>query len=147
MNLNNLTAEEKKIFADGQLHAYCNDEIILEPPSHAECIFELFDSFKHTGNSRSGETPLEKLHNDFLDIDENELVDLIAYFKQVDYYCSLVCCAYAMKYPYPLHVGNESTEEREDIDRVISACRQRYPWLTQEYIEMYLVGAVYMCIR
>lgn len=137
---------DQKILAEGKLTAYCDDTTISEPPSHAECIFELFSSFMHTGDSRSGETPLEKLHNDFPNIAENELAELIAYFKQADDYCSSVCCAYAMKYPYPVS-AQKTEEEQEDTGRVIKACRQRYNWLTQEYIVAYLVGIVAMCIR
>lgn len=146
MNLNNLTKEEEKILATGKLLAYCNDSIIIEPPCHAEIVLDLFASFNHTGNSRNGETPLEKLQNDFPNIGEKELLDLIAYFKQVKAYCALVCCAYAQKYPYPVS-SKKSNEEQEDVERVIEACRQRYPWLEQDYIESYLISVVYMCIR
>ena len=145
MDLNQLTKEEEKILATGKLLAYCNDRIIIEPPCHAEIILDLF-SFNHTGNSRNGETPLEKLQNDFPNIEENELLDLIAYFKQVKDYCDLVCCAYAQKYPYPV-CSKKTNEEQEDVGQVVKACRQRYPWLEQEYIESYLISVVYMCIR
>ncbi|MBE5872012.1 MAG: hypothetical protein E7294_12265 [Lachnospiraceae bacterium] len=146
MDLNNLTNEEEKILATGKLLAYCDDRIIIEPPCHAEIILDLFTSFNHTGNSRNRETPLEKLQNDFPNIVENELLDLISYFKQVKDYCNLVCCAYAQKYPYPVG-SKKSNEEQEDVGQVVKACRQRYPWLEQEYIESYLKGVVYMCIR
>ena len=36
---------------------------------------------------------------------------------------------------------------KEDVEKVVKACRQRYPWLEQKYIESYLIGVVYMCIR
>ena len=65
MNLNKLTNEEEKILATGKLLAYCNDRIIIEPPCHVEIILDLFTSFNRAGNSRNGETPLEKLQNDF----------------------------------------------------------------------------------
>ncbi len=146
MNLNKLTNEEEKILATGKLLAYCNDRIIIEPPCHAEIIPDLFNSFNHTGHSRNGETPLEKLQNDFPNISENDLLDLIAYFKQVKDYCDLVCSAYAQKYPYPV-CSKKTNEEQEDVGQVVRACRQRYPWLEQEYIEAYLISVVYMCIR
>lgn len=146
MDLDKLTNEEEKILATGKLLAYCDDRIIIEPPCYAEIILDLFASFNHTGNSRNGETPLEKLQNDFPNIAEKELLDLIAYFKQVKEYCALVCCAYAQKYPYPV-CSKKSNEEQEDVEKVVKACRQRYPWLEQKYIESYLIGVVYMCIR
>lgn len=65
MDLDKLTNEEEKILATGKLLAYCDDRIIIEPPCYAEIIFDLFTSFNNTGNSRNGETPLEKLQNDF----------------------------------------------------------------------------------
>lgn len=146
MNLNRLTNEEEKILATGKLLAYCEDRIIIEPPCHAEIILDIFTSFNQTEYSRNGETPLEKLQNDFPNIGENELLELIEYFKQVKHYLDLVCCAYAQKYPYPV-CSKKSNEEQEDVEKVVKACRQRYPWLEQEYIESYLIGAVYMCIR
>lgn len=146
MNLNRLTNEENKILATGKLLAYCDDRIIIEPPCHAEIILDFFTSFNQTEYSRNGETPLEKLQNDFPNIGENELLDLIEYFKQVKDYLDLVCCAYAQKYPYPV-CSKKSNEEQEDVEKVVKACRQRYPWLEQEYIESYLIGVVYMCIR
>lgn len=146
MNLSNLTKEEKKILATGKLLAYCDDTITIEPPCYAEMIFDLFNSFWYTGYSRNGETPLEKLQNDFPNIGENELIDLIDYFKHVEDYCSRVCCAYAMKYPYPV-VSKKNKEEREDFGRVVKACRKRYPWLKEEWIGSYLYGVVAMCIR
>lgn len=147
MSLNELTTEEKKILAAGELLAYYNDTMVAEPPSHRECIFELFCSFRYTGSCRSGETPTEKLHGDFPDIVENELTELIEYFKQAEYYCNNVCCAYSMKYPYyPVDMG-KTEEEREDIAMVVKACRQRYPWLEEEYIKKYLKGVIAMSIR
>ena len=147
MDPNDLTTEENKKLADEKLTAYCSDTIISEPPSHADCISGLFDSFTHTGFGKSRETHLEKLQNDFPNIDENELKDLIVYFKQVTDYCDSVCSAYASKYPYPLVGSGNTQEERKDIGRVVKACRQKYPWLKQEYIEMHLKGVVAMCIR
>ena len=111
MNFNKLTNEEVKILATGKLLAYCDDSIIIEPPCHAEIILDLFNSFNQ--NSRNGETQLEKLQNDFPNIGENELLDLIEYFKQVKNYCDLVCCAYAQKYPYP--VSSKKTTKNKKI--------------------------------
>jgi hypothetical protein len=146
MNLNKLNNEEVKILATGKLLAYCDDSITIEPPCHAEIILDLFNSFNHTGNSRNGETPLEKLQNDFPNIGETELLDLIEYFKQVKNYCDLVCCAYAQKHPYPVS-SKKNDEEQEVFGQVVKACRQRYPWLEKEYIESNLISVVYMCIR
>ena len=50
------------------------------------------------------------------------------------------------KYPYPV-CSKKTNEEQEDVGQVVKACRQRYPWLEQEYIESYLISVVYMCIR
>ena len=146
MDMNSMTPDKYRILGAGKLMAYCEDTITAEPPCHAERISELYDSFTRTGYKKSGETPLEKLHDDFPDICENELDELTAYFKQADDYISRVCSAYAMIYPYPVGSAN-TAEEREDMGRAVTACRQRYPWLTKEYIEMYLKGVVAMCIR
>ena len=112
MNLNRLTNEEEKILATGKLLAYCGDRIIIEPPCHAEKILDFFTSFNQTKYSRNGETPLEKLQNDFPNIGENELLDLIEYFKQVKHYLDLVCCAYAQKYPYPVSRKNPTKNKK-----------------------------------
>lgn len=112
MDLDKLTNEEEKILATGKLLAYCDDRIIIEPPCYAEIILDLFASFNNTGNNRNGETPLEKLQNDFPNIGENELLDLMVYFKQVKEYCALVCCAYAQKYPYPVCSKNPTKNKK-----------------------------------
>ena len=145
MELKKLTSDDRKILATGKLLAYCDDKIIIEPPCHAESIFNMFYSFMHTGFSKNGETPLEKLQSEFPNIGENELMELIKYFKQVEYYCDLVCCAFAGIYPYVVIPKND--EAREDIERVVHACSQRYPWLKPEYIKDYLVGVTAMCNR
>ena len=58
MELNKLTSDDRKILATGKLLAYCDDKIIIEPPCHAESIFNMFYSFMHTGFSKNGETTL-----------------------------------------------------------------------------------------
>lgn len=140
-----MTQEEMKIFASGKLAAFCDDNAVIEPPCHADKIYNIFYSYMHTGFSRNKETPLEKLRNDFPDIADEELLELIGYFKQAKDYFENVCCAYASKYQY---VGIIITDEtKEDIERVITACTKRYPWIKPEFIKDFLHGVVAMCNR
>ena len=137
--------EKFKWISEGRLMAYVDDNAVLEPPCYNEIIYDIYYSYRHTGYSKNKDTPLEKLTTDFPDISIEDLNMLIEYFKQVDDYCSNVCCAFAGIYQ---SVGIPKSEEaQKDVQYVVKACMKRYPWLKEEYIEGLLPGICHMCNR
>lgn len=55
-----MTQEKRIIFAYGQLNAYCEDDVIIEPPCYKDNIYDIFDSYNHTGFSKNKETSLDR---------------------------------------------------------------------------------------
>lgn len=137
--------EKLTLISQGKLIAYENDKVVLKPPCYNEQIFNIYNSYVHTGYSKNHEKPLEKLQTDFPSINEEDLLTLIDYFKMVDSYCELVCCAFAGIYQT---VGvPETVEAQRDKQRIVNICLTRFPWLKSEYIENLLAGVCHMCNR
>lgn len=137
--------EEFRLISKGRLLAYLNDTVVLSPPCYGDCIYEIFDSYNHTGYSKNSEKPIEKLQNDFPHIDKEDLLRLIDYLKMAKDYCETVCCAFAGIYqsvPVP-----KSDEAQKDIQLVVRACLKRYPWIKPEYVEGMLPGICWLCNR
>ena len=127
------------------MKAYCEDDLIIEPPCYADNMYDIFEAFIHTGFNMNKETPLEKLQDDFPYIANENLLKLIEYFKSAIEYCEGVCCVFATIYPYVVIPNTDKAHE--DIKHVINACKKRYPWIKPEYISSLLVGVVAMCNR
>ena len=137
--------EKFRLISKGRLMAYLDDSVVLEPPCYADKMYEIFDSYVHTGYSKNKETPVEKLKNDFPYIDQEDLLKLIDYLKMARDYCISVCCAFAGIYD---SVGVPTSEEaQKDKELVIKACLKRYPWLKSNYVEGLLPGVCAMCNR
>lgn len=140
-----MSKEEFRLISKGKLQAYLDDTVVLEPPCYGECIYEIFDSYNHTGYSKNGEKPIEKLKNDFPHIENEDLLRLIDYLKMAQDYCETVCCAFAGSYP---SVGVPKTDEaQKDIQLVVKACLKRYPWIKPDHIEGMLPGICWLCNR
>lgn len=108
------------LISQGKLIAYQDDKVVLKPPCYDEQIFEIFNSYVHTGYSKNHEKPLEKLQTDFSSINEEDLLTLIDCFKTVVYYCECVCCAFAGIYQ-TVSIP-ESVEAQKDKQRVVKIC-------------------------
>lgn len=129
----------------GRLMAYVADYVVLESPCYKEKIYDIWYSYRHTGFSKNKETPIEKLTTDFPEIDMKDINDLIKYFKKVEDFCDLVCCSFAGIYNT---CGIPKTEDAQrDVQFVVKACQNRYPWLKEEFIVGYLAGVTHMCNR
>ena len=137
-----MTREEEKLYSYGRLSAFCDDNAVSLPPCHMDIIYNIFDSYNHTEYRKS---PLEKLQKDFPFISNENLLELIEYFKKAVDYCETVCCTLAGIYDSPC--VPETDQGKEDIRRVVEACTKRYPWMKSQYIESLAVGVVYMCWR
>lgn len=137
--------EKQKWISKGELLAYLDDNVVLEPPCYSNEIYMIFDSYNHTGYSRNGEKHIEKLKNDFPYIDERDLLRLIHYLEMAKDYCVRVCCAFAGIYQT---VGIPVCDEaQDDKELVVKACQKRYPWIKSEYVEKLLPGVCHMCNR
>lgn len=128
-----------------RLKSYESNEEVIDPPCYKDNIYEIYDSYKHTGYRKSPETPFEKLHGDFPLISEDDLNLLIQYLKEADDYCENVCCEFAMIYDT---LGIPKTAEAEtDKNRVVKICMTRYPWMKEERITNMLSGICWLCNR
>ncbi len=140
-----MTEEEQKIFSYGQLSAFCNDNAVIEPPCHKDNIVALFESYERTGYSKNWEKPIERLRKDFPLIPDNELEMLVEYFDKAVHYCETVCCSLAGI--YPIISGRPEGKEKEDVKRAVTACKRRYPWMDNKYLEHVAWYTVRMCNR